>query len=444
MTILEGKQILCKAFYYKNYDFNLQTGVLSLNYGVDCIHNFTETITFPGAPFHLTGQQSEALTQVLFLTHIAFGVSYYKAFLPPELILNSGSLTASEAAFFDNFYLSGLGEFSVKNKVDLDIHFPFNAAVKRASVILPFDDKTLVPVGGGKDSCVTIELLKNMDKNITAVSVGNPRPIKECVAVSGMDHLVISRQISPDLLHLNETGTVYNGHVPITGLIAFLLWISGILYGHRYVAMSCEKSANVGNMKTKDRLINHQYSKSLEFEQDFYTLTKTITPAFVYFSLLRPLSEIHIAKLFAQHCSAYFDVFTSCNKAFKLDETKRLDRWCGTCDKCRFVFLMLAVFMDKEKLLALIGTNPLDDKTQMHGYEELLGLSGHKPFECVGEVEECRYALIQLAQNSTWKNDFIVKELGNKISQDEGDIFNSSSFNLIPEGFKNVMDRFTK
>ena len=206
--------------------------------------------------------------------------------------------------------------------------------------------------------------------------------------------------------------------------------------------MSCERSANSPNMILNGHKINHQYSKSLDFENDFYTLTHSITPEFRYFSLLRPLSEMHIAKLFAENCANYFDVFTSCNKAFKLDETKRLTHWCGHCDKCRFVFLILAPFMDKKTLINTVGHNPLDDETQLIGYEELLGLSGHKPFECVGEVAECCYAIKLLAQKQEWKNDKIISKLSHKISKKQDDILIYSSNHLIPKRFENVMERF--
>lgn len=435
---------MCKVFYYKSYDFDVTSGVLSLTYSAENKYSFTETLTFPGAPFNLNTPQKEALKSVLFLTHIAFGISYYKAFLPKDLVIESGALTCSEAAFFDTFYLNGLGEFSVKNNVDLDIHFPFDEGATRTYVDLALADKTLVPIGGGKDSCVTIELLKATGKNITAFSLRNPCPIKECVSVSGLNHLILNRQIAPELLRLNETETIYNGHVPITGLIAFLLWISAILYNYRFAAMSCERSANVGNMVKNGREVNHQYSKSIVFEKDFRNLTQTITPDFRYFSMLQPLSEMHIAKLFSALCAPYFGVFTSCNKAFKLDETKRLNHWCGTCDKCRFVFLMLAPFMDKKRLIQVVGTNPLDDKKQLTGFKELLNLLGHKPFECVGEVAECRYAFTLLAQNSEWNNDYIIKELSNDIHQKVDDIFTPSNNHLIPKEFADVMVRFKK
>ncbi len=434
---------MCKFFYYKNFTFNPNTGVLELIYQADT-HTFTERITFPGAPFHLTPTVSNALNRIFFLTHIACGISYYKAFLSPEIQIESGQLTADEASFFETFYVNGLGEFAVRNNLDLrnKIHFPVGTNEQHAPLFPPLKNDVLIPVGGGKDSCVTLELLKDAQVPVTAFSVGNPRPIHECVTVSKCPHMVVTRTIDPLLMTLNQSGTVYNGHVPITGMIAFMLWITAVLNGFRFVAMSCESSANSGNLQMGELTVNHQYSKSFDFERAFYNLTQTVTPEFLYFSLLRPLKEIEIARLFSQLCSAYFPVFTSCNKAFKLDETKRIDRWCGKCDKCRFVFLALAPFMDKETLVHLVGFNPLIDPSQINGFRALLGISGHKPFECVGEIDECRWAFTQLTQHPDWQSDFIVAFLRHEVSPVTDMPRANNNTHLIPRNFAHVLERF--
>ena len=443
---------MCKAFYYKSYHFDDKTGVLTLNYEVldkTDKHFFTERIVFPNVPA-LSNTQKNVLQHIFFLTHIAFGISYFKAFCPEKLHVESGYLSVDEAGFFNRFYLEGLGEFAIRNQLNLQgkINFPFlDKPIRKEKLSLTA--RFLIPVGGGKDSCVSMEIIKDIQYPCMAVSVGNPRAICECVSVSGLSHLVLKREIAPHLIELNETGQVLNGHVPITGMLAFLLWACGIIYDYRFVALSCERSANSGNMMQDKLPINHQFSKSFAFEQMFYKLTSLVTPEFRYFSLLRPLSEFHIARLFSQRCSAFFDVFTSCNRAFKLDEKTRIDRWCGHCDKCRFVFLILAPFMDKEKLVRCIGKNLLDDETQLDGFEELLGLKGHKPFECVGEIEESRIAFDLLAHHEHWKNDKVIIRLASQISSVSDNSYQKlltpDSHHLIPEEIQSyVMERFNK
>ena len=438
---------MCKVFYYKKATFSPDTGTLTLDYAVDEAHFFTEEITFSGAPFRLSSKKERALAQIFNLLHIAAGISYYKAFLPPTLILETEGITPSEATFFDRFYLNGLGEFAVRNHQNLQgkIHFPSTQNLSRTGINLDLPYSALIPVGGGKDSCLTMELIKQTDLPAETVSVGNATPITECMRLSGLPQRLITRKISPELLKLNQSDSVYNGHVPITGILAFILWAAAVLYDKKYVVMSCERSANTGNMHQGDLEINHQYSKSFAFEEDFHTLTQSITPDFLYFSLLRPISEIHIAKLFARLCPKYFPVFTSCNRAFKLDETKRLTHWCGACDKCRFVFLILAPFMDKETLIKIVGTNPLNDESQLDGYKELLGLAGHKPFECVGEIDECRFAFLELAQSSAWKDDAVVHRLAPLIPfQTAGTLFTLDSHHLIPKELSDALDTFRR
>ncbi len=427
-------------FYFDAYHFEKTVGEVSFSYRVSDGSTFTEKIIFPNAPFELNKEEEKALDQVLFLAHIACGISYYKAFLPDEIQVKSGTLTKAQATFFDTYYLKGLGEFAIKNNLNLQgkINFPSGES-KTDTIALPFEQKALVPVGGGKDSCVVMELLKELNISATGVACGGSKSQSACAEKSGFPYITFKRIIDPKLMKLNESGQSHNGHIPITGVLAFLLWTLAILRHEKYVVMACEKSANSGNMKQGNLIINHQWSKSFEFEKMFFNLTQEITPDFRYFSLLRPISEAHIAKLFAEKCKTYFDVFTSCNKAFKLDLNKRLNRWCGACDKCRFVFLILAPFMDKKTLIRVVGTNPLDDGNQMEGYRELLGLSGHKPFECVGEMDECRWAFNQLKQNPVWQNDYVVKVLNVPNAPSPFDV---SDEHLIPKELQDVMARF--
>lgn len=432
---------------FKKVKFSLTTGELRLEYSFDGEYNFTEKFFFPDPPFPLDHHRKAALDKVLHFLHIAAGISYYKAFLPYNVILEDFELTKEEAHFFEQFYINGLGEFAVRNQANFFkmVKFPYREGLKRQASRIEFSPAALIPVGGGKDSCLTIELLKKLGMDAATIACGEPKPIKRVMELSGLPPIVIKRQIAPELIKLNNEGKVLNGHIPITGILAFVLWAAAILYNRQYVVMSCERSANQENLEYCGIKINHQYSKSFDFERDFYALTQNFTPEFRYFSLLRPLSELHIAKLFTEKCKNYFDVFTSCNKAFKLDENKRLQHWCGDCDKCRFVFLALALFMDKQKLIEIVGNNPLDDENQIRGYKELLGLSGHKPFECVGTYEECNYALATLSCREEWQDDKVILALKDKItSTAKGNLFKPQKEHLIPKEFSDVLAEFRK
>jgi UDP-N-acetyl-alpha-D-muramoyl-L-alanyl-L-glutamate epimerase len=184
---------------------------------------------------------------------------------------------------------------------------------------------------------------------------------------------------------------------------------SAVLGGYGPVVMSNERSASVPNLSWHGRDINHQWSKGLEAEillRDALAAHAGLTNA--YFSLLRGMSELHIASLFAR-IEAYDAVVTSCNAAFKISGAS--SRWCGDCDKCRFVFLALAPFTARKRLVGIFAKDMLEDTTQLPGYQELCGLSAHKPFECVGETDECLVALRLLTEDPEWSDAAVVRLL---------------------------------
>lgn len=216
-----------------------------------------------------------------------------------------------------------------------------------------------------------------------------------------------------------------------------------IIEGHKYVVLSNEHSASAINTTHGDLEVNHQYSKSFEFETQLTDMIrKTISPDLSYFSLLRPLTEAAIAQRFAK-ATVYHPVFRSCNTAFRQDVAARGTKWCCACPKCRFVFLALAPFMAKEKLITIFGKNMLNDATQLEGFKELCGLSSFKPFECVGEIEESSLLMGKLAQMPQWRDDVVVAQLAPHLNFNEGAyqrLFVPVPEHRIPPEFKEVID----
>lgn len=439
-------------FRFVFYRYDAENAEACLNYAFDDAYHFCEKIKFHKAKTDLSVDELKAVENILFFLHIACGISYYKAFVPNVMEIETGVLSKDQAGFFNEFYKKGLGEFSWRNKLNLNnvINFPWAENPSHANASpLPLPDLTAVPIGGGKDSNVVLETLKSHGEKVVCIAQGRPRPIRESIEVSGCPEIEFTRTIASELIALNAEEGVYNGHVPITGVYAFCLALCAVLYGYDKVAMGNERSANVGNLVRDDSFeVNHQWSKSLEFEQAFNAFAhKYLLKNFTYFSMLRPLSELDIARRFAK-LTPYHQVFTSCNKAFKLDKEKRLERWCGDCDKCRFVFLALAPFMDKADLIKAVGKNILADEKQLGGFEELLGLSNHKPFECVGELEECAVAVYLLAQKDEWKNEFMIKNLYPRLLEKYGlpklqtwekQVFAMSEKHCLPERFKDYL-----
>jgi hypothetical protein len=300
-------------------------------------------------------------------------------------------------------------------------------------------------IGGGKDSLVSVEVLRKSGEPMVLFAVNPKKPILDCAAASGLPFVRVERHLDPLLFELNASGAL-NGHVPITAIVSFIAVAASFVEGFDAVILSNERSANQGNMFANGREINHQYSKTTAAERDISSMiAHHIHGSLDYFSLLRPLSEAHIATLMARE-PRYDAAFTSCNRAFQLNPKTPPARWCGDCPKCRFSFLMLAAPMGRARIECAFGKNMLDDEAQLAGFEELVGLSGHKPWECVGEIAESAAALLKLAQDPQWHDVAIVSALAPRIStlmRDPDSVWRAlmtpSKDHLLPARFEKML-----
>jgi len=416
-------------------------GCASLAYAFDDGPEMVERIVFPDAPA-VDEVRFDAFEAALDVLHVVAGVSYYKAGVPPVISVETRVPDAETAGFLDALYLHGLGEFAYHNKLDLRgrIAFPTNTIPtqtlplkERVSQQIGLERRTLVPIGGGKDSLVSVELLKSANEPATAVWIGNSPLIAACAARTGLPTLNIGREISPVLFEYNRQGA-YNGHIPVTAINSAILAVAAVLYGFDTIAFSNERSASSATLEYDGQPVNHQWSKGWEFEQRFHTLLKShVASDLDYCSLLRPLSELAVAERFAR-TSRYDDVFSSCNRNFRILGPKPADRWCGQCPKCHFVFLALAPFMPKPRLLAIFGRNLLDDASLAPAFDALMEYRDHKPFECVGEGIEARAAMAALAARAEWREDAVVARFADEIlpSLDARDLALAPL--LVPEG----------
>lgn len=426
------------SFIFDQYRFDRKTGVLSLNYAFENGPAFEEKIVFPVPLPNFSDDVADRLFRLVFLL---CGISYYKAYVPEYLICRAFALDKQTALWLTKVYELGLAEFAHRNHLNLRGKINFDSEMESLpqSVSLDLPDRVLVPVGGGKDSIVTLETLKSagMDMTLFALTRANgaAAPTADTIKLSGLASIQVSRTLSPNLFELNKTG-VYNGHIPITAIVSTIALTCAVLYGFKSVVMSNERSANVPNFDD----VNHQYSKSFEFEQDFARYVhKHVSPDLEYFSFLRPLSEIDIARRFSK-LDKYHFAFRSCNTAFKQDEAASGKKWCCDCPKCRFVFLALSPFIEKTKLTDIFGRNMLDDPAQIPGFSELCGLSAHKPFECVGEIEESASVMKHLSQDKSWQNDAVPKTLGAKIVQSDFDtLFEINSDHALPNKYWEIL-----
>lgn len=409
------------TFHFRDCTFDPLNARAIFRYSLDDQWHFQEELHFPNFSKSLSDTERSALEHALRYLHLMLGISYFKTAVPPKIEVHTAALPKEAADFFNKAYEKGLGEFAYTNKLSLKgkIQFPYSATQALAPHPLKLERRKVVPLGGGKDSLVSLELLRDSSdtpSELCTLTLGDWSVIRDIVPLTQVPHLTVMRRVDPLLIELNTMGAL-NGHVPFSAMLAFLLPVCGILYGFDTAIMSQERSANVGSIVEDGSEVNHQYSKSFEFEQDFSSFVKAaIFSHFSYFSLLRPLSELHIAKLFSKY-EQYHSVFTSCNKAFRIQSRSVVKRWCGDCPKCRFVFLILAPFVERDRLTKMFGDNLLANKAQREGFRELVGLSGHKPFECVGEIEESQHAVRLLMDKTEWKDDVVLSELGKELDE---------------------------
>ncbi|MFA6522850.1 MAG: hypothetical protein WCS85_00565 [Candidatus Peribacteraceae bacterium] len=407
------------SFTFDSYAFDPETGTISLRYSLDDDVRFEETIILPQPESRVTNPDS--LGRALRALHLIGGISYYKTCLPKTIEVRTGVLTEEEATFWNTVYEKGLGEFFFRNDIDFRglIRFPSSQQPPNQLTSKPANEQTgnqqpttnriLVPIGGGKDSIVTAELLKKAGFSVTLLRIGAHPLIEQEAKIAGLPLLAVTRKLPPVLFRLNEEGAL-NGHVPITAYLSFLSVVIAELYGFDAVVMSNERSASVGNVSLHGMEVNHQWSKSLEFERLFRSyVAESIGSGVEYFSLLRPLSELAIAQRFTK-LPQYFGCTTSCNTNWKIvPKSKSRTLWCGSCPKCAFVFTLLAAFLPKETLLTMFGKNLYEDAKLLPLYRQLLGLEGMKPFECVGTPEETAAAFMLARERKEFAGTPVMK-----------------------------------
>ena len=406
-------QVAC--FRFVRCEFAADTGVAQLVYAFDNGPELVETVTIPGAPFVLEGARAEAVQRALRLLHLIAGVSYYKAGVPEQVRIDSYTVDAETAALVETVYLNGLGEFAYRN--GLNLRGRFRLPVEGEALAAPavgLREHALVAIGGGKDSLVSIEALRTLGIAETVTWIGGSQLIRACAERTGLPMLNIGRTLAPELFELNRQGA-WNGHIPVTAVNSAIMVMAALLQGVDQVVFSNERSASYGSQIPGTGEVNHQWSKGWAFEQAFGEhLQRHVAADLQYYSLLRPLSELAVARQFAK--TDFYDAhFSSCNRNFHILGERPVNRWCGVCPKCHFVFLALAPFMPKTRLVRIFGRNLLDDLEQAGGFDALLEFQDHKPFECVGEGRESRAAMATLAARPEWNEDALVKRFIHEI-----------------------------
>jgi hypothetical protein len=371
--------------------------------------SFSEVVTFEGVGPLTT----PATTAVANLWYVIAGLSYYKAGAPKYVDLASVPLGAKGRDLFDAALHDGLGEFSYRNDLALDdviVKGGIDPETARTSLD---SNQVLTPFGGGIDSVVTVsELNEHVRQALFVVSPADGRfaSLEDTAQATGLPIVRATRALDAQLL--GDDQSFLHGHVPVTAMITLLAVVAAVASGRGGVAMSNEHSASLPNLRWRDRDVNHQWSKSLAAEELIAAaVAEVVGDELVTASFLRDRSEVWVAQVFSQ-LTQFHHVFRSCNRAFTQANERRSSDWCGVCDKCLFINLMLAPFLPRADLFKIFASEPLSTPARFDQLRTLVGLGQeHKPFECVGDPDESAVALRRVSQLPEWSEVAFLSEL---------------------------------
>lgn len=378
------------TFIYHGFEVEETDHDFKITYDFETVglQRFNPTFTLPKQGNKLF-KDRKVVKELVFALGMVEVASYWKCTCSPRIIVECNSLSADQIAWWKKLYFHGLGEFFYINHIDVkQDEFVQIQCVGDAIVGDDLQQEyhgQIIPVGGGKDSFVSLAVLANEEDNHTYIVNSVMSAIHASEAAGYKDRLLyVTRTLDKKMLELNQQGFL-NGHTPFSAMVAFSSVLTAVLNQKKYICLSNESSANESTVVNDT--VNHQYSKSFEFEQDFhYYCNQYILKEVHYFSLLRPLSELQIAKIFST-LTPYHTVFKSCNVGSKQEI------WCNHCAKCLFVYIMLSAYLSDDQCIAIFGENLMDKESLLPIFKELCGLSENKPFECVGTREEVQIAL---------------------------------------------------
>jgi len=426
-------------FYYHGFEyrFNERNFEVNFHFSIGDEYHF-HPIHRVSLPTQLQWNKMDAqeLDQLVFHLGMVELVSYWKASCSPRVIIKPFRLSHEQIEWWKKLYFEGLGEFFYLNDIQISRQDFVEIVCESERTFKIYDikevssDIVMVPVGGGKDSVVSLEVIKGIDISIVPMVVNLRGATEESIVNAGFnisESIITKRSIDPQLIALNQMGYL-NGHTPFSAMLAFLSLMVSRMMGIKYVALSNESSANESTVVGTN--INHQYSKSYEFENDFRSYyQKHLTKGQEYFSFLRPLSELQIACLFSRF-HWHHRSFKSCNVGSKQNI------WCGKCSKCLFTYILLSPFIPQNQMEIIFGKKLLNDISLKPIFEELRGQSATKPFECVGTIAE-----VELALNHAHKEYYTEVLMKNRKPQSSKDaliaeLHNWNRIHFLPRQFE--------
>lgn len=430
-------------FIYKDYKIEEDNEKIYFKYEFEIqdLTTFKPEIQILKKEFNWKHLNSNYLKNIVFNLGMIESISYFKATCSKSFYIKCGYLNEKQKLWFRKLFFLGLGEFRYINNILTNeeefVEFICEGEKIKLEELNSNFSGIILPIGGGKDSNVTLELLKSKFDDINCFMIGSKDVSLECTDIAGFGRksvIEVNRLIDKNLIELNNKGFL-NGHTPFSAMVAFLTYAVAFMLEKKYIALSNESSANESNIEGEK--INHQYSKTLEFENDFREYAEEFLKTDIeYFSFLRPISELQIAMLFAKY-KKYHKIFKSCNVGSK----QKPWIWCSECPKCLFVYIILSPFISKRELIDIFGEDLYAKKDLLQTFIELCGFGEIKPFECVGTFSEVRYCVSKLIKKDEdlpyllqyYKDNFKLED-----TSDER-LFVFRDEHNLPECFENIL-----
>ena len=244
-----------KKFIYKDFKITEDKESINITYYFEIpgLTKFEPNIQIMKKNIKYKSIDNEYIRNIVFNLGMIEVISYWKCVCSENVIIECGNLNGEQKQWFKKLYYNGTGEFRYINNIHIEqekfVNFVTNKEVESIVPEIPSTDILsgyIIPVGGGKDSVVTLEKLKEEKRNNYCLTVGGKEPVLECCKIAGYNDnqiIEVKRTIDANLLELNKEGYL-NGHTPFSSVLAFLSYLIAYLTNKKYGKLTVLEKTN--------------------------------------------------------------------------------------------------------------------------------------------------------------------------------------------------------